>query len=213
MKSREAHKHMLSYALTLMLGMVVVAGLILLTAGFALAGEERTLFSDRDYDHGGMGAFHHGMGSFAGETQYMTGWQGQWVINHKFGIGVMGYNSGPEDGFDVTVDGTEYNVEMAYAGLDFECFDESDRMLHCVRGLTIGGGSLISRRNLDDKKVENSGFFMIVPRAGLEVNVVDWMRVSVVGSYRFGSGLDSKLFDNGDLRGWTVMAGFKFGSF
>lgn len=207
-RSQEAFRDLV----TLLVGIIVVIGLILMTAGFALAGDETTLFPSEIYDNGGMVSTGHGIGNFAGETEYAHTWQLQWVINHKIGVGLIGYHMGPQETIDVTVKGHPYEVKYSTLGADFECFSGYEMAFHPLLGMTVGGGFVESVQQ-DGPQDESSGFFLVAPRAGLEANVTRWMRISATVSYRAGLGLDSNLFDSGDISGYTVMFNMKFGTF
>lgn len=198
---------------TIAVGIIVVLGLILMSAGFALADDETTLIKKcNDVKHGGMTSVNWGAGSFAGETRYMEGWQSQWVINHSFGIGLYNYSLGDFDKLRLTRNGGTYDVTYETFGLDFECFKEYESVVHPIMGLSLGGGFVksVQQDGLDD---EVEGFYMAAPRVGVEVNVVKWMRITGTASYRFGMGLDSRLYDNSDISGYSLMFGVKFGSF
>jgi len=180
-------------------------------ASLAKAGEQ-TLLGKDGYQHGGMGAWRLGAGHFAGKTIVFSGYQGQLIINHKFGIGIAGENFQFEFPIDVSIDGEEYGITVTTTGLDLEMFCSAEKLVHPVCGVTVGGGSLDCRHKAEDW-TESELFFVTEPRIGIEMNVARWMRISGVATWRFASGVDTELFDNADLGGWTALVAMKFGSF
>lgn len=193
--------------------LILASAVTLIMAGSGMAqASEHALISSGKYDQGFMGSTRLGAGNLAGKTVFMSGSQLQWIINHKVGIAITSESAGCGNQTDMTIGGKEYDVYYQLTGLEIEMFPDSDKMIHRSCGITVGGG-LIESENRVEFWRESDMFFMIEPRTGIEMNVTKWMRVNGVFSWRFASGVNSELFDNKDMSGWTAMMTMKFGWF
>ncbi|MFH0883630.1 MAG: hypothetical protein V2A56_11635 [bacterium] len=211
MNTHQSGRSAIGTGLTAAVRFAMILGFVLFSVGFVHA-EERTLLGKDRYEHNGMGAWRVGAGHLAGKTVILSGYQGQLIINHKFGIGFAGENFEFENPISMTIGGEKYNVTCSTTGLDFELFTSSEKLIHPVYGVMVGGGTVENKRK-SDSWTESDIFFVAEPRAGVELNVTRWLRVNGVVTWRFASGVDSELFDNSDLSGWTAMMTMKFGLF
>jgi len=204
-------KGILRYAITLFAALWIVLCLTLFTVGVALA-DENTLLDNRNYESGGMASSNFGYGNLAGEAVPVSGFHANWIINHSLRLGFYSESNSLEDEYDMTIDGIKYGINIETTGLDIGYTCDSDRILHPVCGLMIGGGYLKSKR-LEDGHTERSDFFIVQPRIGVELNVTKWMRVETLATWRLANGVESDLFDDRDIGGWSAFIGFSFGWF
>jgi hypothetical protein len=185
---------------------------ILLAGSVHVDAAEQTLIGKDRYPQGGMGSWRVGAGHLAGETIVMSGYQWQWIINHKVGIGLMGESAQFETPVNFTRGGEKYELKYNLTGVEFEMFPNSDGLFHRSCSIMIGGGSLDNERT-SDRWSEKDVFFVVEPRTGIEMNVTKWMRVNGSFAWRFVSGVDSEVFSQKDMGGWTAMMTMKFGWF
>jgi hypothetical protein len=81
-------------------------------------------------------------------------------------------------------------------------------------GVLVGGGGLDVRdREWDHNRDFVDAFFVAEPWMGVEINVTDFAKFGVSGSYRFVSGVSAYGFKDNDFSGGSLAVTFKFGGF
>ncbi len=182
----------------------------------AAAAQDEYLFDNGPREIGGFGGPMYRVTSVAGETMSLGGGGGAMLVNRRFAIGGMGV--GGTRSVDAIINGTAQRGEMdfGYGGLTLEVITRPSKLLHATYGVLLGGGG-ISVWPDDSRPRDTSDnteiFGVIEPSLGLEVNVVKWMRVGVVGSYRIVTGADEPKLVNNDLNGASASLVFRFGKF
>lgn len=190
---------------------------------------QETLFGDGDVDHGGYGGPQLKLGRVAAGDALFVGGKGGWIINHNLAIGGGGWGMANQrdapDRFQ-SVAGDRRVITVGYGGALLEYFIRPEKVFHGTVGLLIGGGGL----NLHDRGDCHDGdgdcmgryderdglsdsFFVLEPEAGLEVNVLKFMRVNAGVSYRYVTGIGGIGFENDDLRSFNGTMTFRFGVF
>jgi hypothetical protein len=177
--------------------------------------------------HGGYGAPAVKITAVNGEAAIMPGIQGGWVINHSFVIGAAGFGLATRQDAPIgmRVDGRPSTLEMGYGGLRLGYLVMPKSVVHLGFGLLIGGGGVagLSKDELPvihngdlhyERRVDNSdAFFVTEPEIEVEINVADFMRVAVSGSYRFVAGIESTGLSSWDIAGPAGGVALRFGSF
>ena len=129
------------------------------------------------------------------------------MINRSIIIGLGGYKSieGPR------VD--EWYLQMGYGGIWTEYVFNSFSLLHfSVGGLVGAGGVGYTNKSIDETYI--SGMFILEPEAYITVNVTEFLRFSVGGSYRLGLGVtDVPGIDNNDVSGFSGTVLLRLGGF
>ena len=74
-------------------------------------------------------------------------------------------------------------------------------------------GGAICTRTSDDECEEGRGFGFVEPTANLELNVTDYMRVTLGGGYRFAFASERDGISGSDLSGAVGRMNFEFGWF
>jgi hypothetical protein len=177
--------------------------------------------------HGGYGAPAMKVTAVNGEAAIMPGIQGGWVINHSFVLGVAGYGLATRQDAPVgmRVDGRPSTLEMGYGGMRLGYLVMPQSVVHLGFGLLIGGGGIaaLSKDELPvirdgdlhyERRADNSdAFFVTEPEIEMEINVAQFMRVAVSGSYRFVTGIGSPGLSSWDIAGPAAGVAVRFGSF
>lgn len=194
---------------------VLCALLIAAIPTFAQAQDEY-LFADGPRDFGGFGGPMFRVTQVAGETMFIGGGGGAFLINRRFAIGGMGL--GGTTKVDAIIAGNPVRGEMdfGYGGLTLEVITRPSKLVHATYGVLLGGGGVsVWPDNLRPRNAnyEMESFGVAEPQIGLEMNVLRWMRIGVTGSYRFAVGGDFPELVNDKLSGANGSLVFRFGSF
>ena len=179
-----------------------------------LAQEEETLIKG-DIEHGGFGGPVVKFGSFNGESGVLVGGRGGWIINHAFILGGGGYGLVTNVKANTLGPNGERYLEFGYGGLELEYIPEPNKLIHLSFLALIGGGG-VSWRDGDvsmSSRRESDAFFIVEPTVHATLNVTPFFRISAGASYRYITGLDSKVSSNSDLSGPSGLLTFRFGKF
>lgn len=182
----------------------------LMIAGGSARAEQRTLVGGPEWEHGGMGALSFGGTSFNGAWVPESGSRGQWIINHKFGLGLGSYTM--VDPGELAWGGNRYEMSVHYSGIDLEYSCNPDDVVHYSIYALFAGGRIEADNWRDDYQFKDD-FYSILPRANVEVNVTSWFRVNGGVGYRFAQDVDIVGLDNHDLSGLQTTLTLKFGKF
>ena len=180
--------------------------------------EQETLFGDFTITNsGGYLAPSVKLSAIEGDFATFFGGKGGWLINKKFMIGGGGYSLinnlevAPENRVDPNLD---LHYDMGYGGFMFEYIVNSDRILHLLSNVLIGGGGIEQDyEGVGDFESSKSNFFVFEPGAHLEVNVAPFFRVSGGVTYRLISGSDTFGITDSNLSSMSVALSLKFGNF
>jgi hypothetical protein len=194
--------------------LAVLAAAVLLPA--AAAAQDEYLFSNGPREFGGYGGPLYRVTTVAGETVSLGGGGGAALFNRRFAVGGMGV--GGTTSVDAIIGGSPVRGEMdfGYGGLTLEYITRPSKLVHATVGVLLGGGGVSvwpdDSRPRDPS--DNTEYFGVVePSLGLEVNVIRWMRIGVVGSYRVVTGANEPKLVNRDLDGASASLLFRFGKF
>lgn len=181
--------------------------------GFASAQEEQ-LISDK-IESGGFGGPVWKVTQVNGETTFLSGGRGGWIINHTFVIGGGGYSTMMDvnSGLTNPKNGEKLYLRLEYSGLELEYIHRSSRMVHWTVLALIGGGHLEIREHDPDVTFAKDNFFITDANVNAEINVLKWMRVNIGAGYRLAFGVDAQGLSNGDIGGPEAQVTVKFGSF
>lgn len=179
---------------------------------------QETLFGDFTITNsGGYGGPAVRLSAISGDFAAFFGGYGGWFVNKKFMIGGGGFGlvnnlPVPED---VRVDpNLDLHYDMGYGGFMFEYVFSSDRILHLMTNVLVGGGSVEQDfEGASDFVDTQSAFFVFEPGAHLEVNVAPFFRVAGGITYRLVSGSDTIGIQDSDLSSMSVGLSLKFGYF
>ena len=182
----------------------------------AAIAEHENLISG-DIDHGGFGGPLIGVSRLGGETVILSGGRGAWLIDHRFFIGGGGYNLSSElqrTGINPQDPAKAYKLQLNYGGLEFGAIFEPEKLVHYTVMATIGRGT-IRWVELNDATIsfQKDDFLLVEPHAGVEMNVVEWMRLCLGASYRYAINVRISYLTESDINGFSARLTLKFGSF
>lgn len=201
------------------------------------AEQMRTIFSaSKSQSVGGYGAFEVGYTQINKQDAVSMGGRGMVILNHSLGLGLGGKAFISRPVYDTNLQ-HDYEFVGGYGGFYIEPILAPHRPVHVSFPLLIGVGGLSYIKHWGDYEdnfdyrtdSENSNaFFVIEPGVELEMNLIKWMRFSIVGSYRYTSAADLKyksrqtdensfagtaIAPSGLLRSYNVGIVMKFGKF
>lgn len=192
--------------------------------------EMKTLFGNGKVKFGGYGAVETKFSPLNDQFGLFVGGRGGVIINHSFILGLGGYGlttSHKVDGYKIKdpyyTDSTAY-LRMGYGGLHLGYIIEPNEVLHITTGALVGGGWAGYTRSMSNKNhndgwgdnnwaYESTGFFIVEPSVGAEINITSFFRLELNASYRFVSLVDLPNTKNADISGFSGNLAFKFGKF
>ena len=207
-------------------------------------GEIKTLFGNIE-DHGIYGAFSLRYNSVDSRDGILIGGRGGWIINHSLVIGGGGYGFFNEQRESKTLSkyldpNNKYNLAGGYGGVLMEFIISPKSPIHISVPVLIGAGSVDFAKNIFDDNnfnsndsdksgdLDNSSFFVLEPGIEIEMNLFQFLRVSLGAYYRYTSNITLEetftntedntsekivLADKDVLRGFSFGINFKFGKF
>lgn len=179
----------------------------------AFAQDEETLISG-EIKSGGFGGPVLKVTSINGESAFLVGGRGGWIVNHSFIIGGGGYGLVTNvNAKTPSIFGERY-LNFGYGGLELEYVPASNDLIHASFMTLIGGGG-IGYRDADFNVRHNStdAFFVLEPAANMTLNVTRYFRISAGFSYRYISGVETSASTSKDLSGPSGILTFRFGEF
>lgn len=181
--------------------------------------QEETLLGDGKITHGGFGGPAVKFAKIKNELGVLAGGYGGWLINHTVMLGAGGFGLSNRIKADAVIQAatpgkTQY-IQFGYGGFMMEYIPQNMKLLHPVFQMLIGGGGInyVLFDDFDQETIDNDHFFVLEGSAGVELNVVKYMRIDLTAGYRFISGVDMPALENSDFSGGNVSLTLKFGSF
>lgn len=186
-----------------------------------------TLFPGR-VTHGGFGAGEAKVTAVLDSPALLLGIQGGWILNHQFTIGIAGYGLATEHAVPVAMQagGVSSTLQMGYGGLRVGYLLNPRSLVHVGFGLVIGGGGLQAMSRDRFATIEGNGdtgthhltanaeaFFALEPDVEAEVNVTQFMRIVVSGSYRYLAAVEAPGITNWKLSAPAAGLALRFGAF
>ena len=197
---------MKSTALSILIGVLSATSLI--------GQEPETLVGDK-VTHGGFGGPVLRLSRFNGQTGFMLGGHGGWIINRRFVIGGAAYGLLGE-AIEVPYtppSGPSAYLTFGYGGIELQYFERPLKLLHLTFSTLIGGGGAEYRQGGGTQLTSSSAVFVVEPGAGIALNVSKKLRLSLSGSYRFVNGIDLSGLSDTDLSGPAAALSLEFGRF
>ena len=182
--------------------------LMLLSSPLFSQQQEETLFRNARL-RGGFGGPIFSYSQANGQTAYGSGGGGGLVFDRLF-VGLFGMG----EFFDAPKVGQK-QLALGYGGLWMGYVVPSHKLLHLYTSVKIGGGAIGTTSNFDhDWDDWEDAALVVVPEAGLELNMARWFRVSGTVGYRFVNGFDgTSLVGKKDLNAPVFSLGLRFGWF
>jgi len=197
--------------------------------------EIKTIFKhNSEKSNGGYGGIMVNYSKIGERDGLLMGAKGGWIINHSFTLGAGGYGFITEPKYDYELK-NDYEFSGGYGGILLEPIIGAKKPIHISFPILIGAGGIAYTTNYntdnnyyddnyrDDSYEDSDAFFVIEPGVELEINMVKFMRIAIIGSYRYTSNIDLKyksitstkerIGSDGMLCGWNIGMSFKFGKF
>jgi len=175
--------------------------------------EPNTLLGNNEVK--GFGAFHSKFSQMVGEDIVQLGISGGVILNDNLIFGVAGYGTANE--FSVRGNTTHENVyaDAGYAGLLTGYIFKPKKMIHLGFPVlfAVGNIELRDKVNLSTNDgfktknvfIENSPFLVIEPGVSVELNIAEFLKIGLGGSYRFAGSMNlENPVDGSDLDSWSV---------
>ncbi len=204
---------------------------ILLAACFVLASsqasaDETTLLTGESV-HGGFGGPVLKVSSLNGQTTFMTGGRGGWLINHVLFIGASGYDQtvdikAPQRAVahfaqeDNSI--TDLKLSFDYGGLFLGYINDWENLVHYSFNTLIGRGDVSYsdaswNSGHSNHFFRKDGVFVFEPGIEAEINVTKRIRVSAGASYLWVGNLNMYGLNEGGLGGLGAVFMIKYGTF
>jgi hypothetical protein len=187
------------------------AFLLLLAASPIFAQQQDETLFRRSHLRGGFGGPIFSYSQSNGHTGYGSGGGGGVVFDRLF-VGLFGMG----ETFDVPKVGQK-QLAIGYGGLWVGYVIPSHKLFHLYTSMKIGAGAVGTTDFDDDWEFEDDwtdATLVVVPEAGLELNVARWFRMSGSVGYRFVNGFDgSGTVAKNDLNAPVFALTMRFGWF
>ncbi len=203
----------------------LLAAAICLPASAQEREEMSTIFGSKNgnIQHGGWGGLTFGYTQVNGKDTYLMGARGGWLINHHFTIGLAGSGFiSDNDYYLESYSNNPVNIAGGYGGLFLEAIIAPNYPVHVNIPVIIGAGGITytdqkwwegDDYNQPANSIDSDAFFVLEPGLEVEVNIIQFMRFAVGGSYRYTSQV-SLIDTEGDImRGFNGYFALKFGWF
>jgi hypothetical protein len=190
---------------------------LLLPAFLLCIGRERdsekdeTLISGK-IEYGGFGAPVLKSSEIGDDFAFLVGGRGGWILNHAFSIGGGGYGMVNRIVAE-EVQGSPV-VQFGYGGIIFEYILNPRKMIHFSAATLIGAGGVgYLWEHWHGYDMESAAFFVAEPEISVMLNVTEYFRMGVGGSYRYVKGASFPELSDRDLSSYAVNLTFKIGVF
>lgn len=167
----------------------------------------------------GFGALELRVTEIKNDLALMPGVSGGLIFDHNFILGLGGYGLATEIGFTGLLPNDRLYLYGGYGGLILGGIIAPNEVIHINIPVLIGaGGAYISENGFDDDFNENdfdesSAFFVVEPGIELEINVTNFFRIGIGGSYRWVKESDLVNISDSDLTNYSGHFALKFGKF
>lgn len=172
---------------------------------------DETLISGK-IEYGGFGAAVIKSSEIGDDYSLLLGGRGGWTLNHAFSIGGGGYGMINR----IILEDIEEDpvVQFGYGGLVLEYILNSRKLIHFSASTLIGAGGVgYLWEQWHGYDVESVGFFVAEPELTAFINVTEFFRIGLGGSYRYVKGANLRGLDDRDLSSYAVNLTFKIGVF
>ena len=163
---------------------------------------------------GGYGGFSAGVTRLNGSTALLTGGEGAAILGRRLVIGFAAFGTANRVEAPALPDTARGRMQLAYGGLLLRYQLFVDSPVYPSVGALLGGG-IVAFTTADSREVNvddlDDPFFLAEPQVGLHANLFRWMRLSLLGGYRFVQGTPGGGLQNSDLYSPSVSLGLHFG--
>lgn len=188
----------------------IILTLLLMTSPLVFAEQtaNETLLSGA-ITHGGFGGPEFKLSQVNGETNYLTGGKGAWLVNKQYYLGGGGY------ALMKRMDKNGRLYEFGYGGLIVGCIGAPTKLWHYSADVLMGGGGVSEFNNAATQVSGDRGdtVFVLEPRIYGTLNLTPFAELNLGAGYRWVREVDRTVFGSNDLNGWVITANVMFGHF
>lgn len=200
--------------------LLAVTALLLTCSVQAQEGKIESLAGKSRIRVGGFGAPTIKYTTFNDKSAILLGGYAGVMLNSRMMLGAGAYalvNNIEAPALSIPGSATQY-WNMWYTGFVPEYTINSDKLFHIAVGALIGGGGVYKSERyhgFDENNTEwdYSGFFVGEPHVNFEMNITNYLRIAVGGSYRFVSGSSTAGISDSQLSGPAAHFTLKAGRF
>lgn len=203
---------------------IFLAGAVCYTASAQRDEDISTIFGDKDgtIHHGGWGGLTFGYTNINEKDTYLMGARGGWLIDHHLTIGLAGYGFISDKTFYIPEAVADASLAGGYGGLFLEANIAPFYPVHVTVPLIIGAGGIAyadqkwwEGHEYDDpaSSIDSDAYFVLEPGLEIEINLIQFMRLGIGGSYRYTSQVSMVNSSGSMLHGWNGYFNLKFGWF
>lgn len=196
--------------------------LLLCILGMAPGHAQNTeyLLGSEGWKIGGFGGPLLQLASVNDQLAFYNGGGGGAIVNGKFFIGGYGmglsgnHNINPARLANSNSENT-YQLDFGHGGLWLGYNFKPAKMFHFTLSSTLGGGNFsIEAYNDDGFQAEyvSGNTLVLTPAAGVEINVIPWMRIAATAGFQYVAGSGSSTWPT-DLSSPVMQLQLKFGYF
>jgi hypothetical protein len=155
-----------------------------------------------------------GATSLNGHAAYNIGLRAAYLLNDNFAVGLAAYGMGWDGrNGDNRALNDDRQLSGGYGGVLIEYRLLPQYVVHGVFDTTIGGGGICTRSTREDDCADGRGFGFVEPTASVELNLTDYMRITLGGGYRFAFASERDGISGSDLSGFVGRSNLEFGWF
>ncbi|MBN2166449.1 MAG: hypothetical protein JW717_09255 [Marinilabiliaceae bacterium] len=201
---------------------IIITISIALTSVIVIAQNEtddiKTIFGNTEYKTiGGYGALSTSYGAVNGLDAIFIGGRGAVILNHSLALGLGGKGFISETINDKLLE-EDYEFTGGYGGFYIEPIIGAKRPLHLSFPVLIGAGGVGYIKHWGDEDPDNDydnydedseAFFVLEPGIELELNLIKFMRIAIIGSYRYTTNINlnyttEKIVEGREIKGGNI---------
>lgn len=178
----------------------------------------KTLFDNKKKSFGGYFGVNSHYTKINNTNAVLLGGEITGIINRSFNIGLQGYGmvtTNKSNRYDENIN--ELYIGVGYGGVKLEPVFFYNSIVHFSIPILIGAGGVVEYKwdNYSSYYYEYNYdvYFLFEPGISLEVNLLNFMRLSTGASYRVTSEFDIVGMDENNLNGFNFDLSLKFGWF
>ncbi len=169
--------------------------------------DEREHLIKGEITNGGFGGPVLKLTRMKGETNFLFGGRGAWLVNHRYYLGGAGYGSTRKIG--------DSDLRLGYGGMWAGMKFKPSRLVHYSVDILLGAGGLNTTHHPHNtgSDSDTDAVFILEPAANLNINIATPLEFVLGVSYRLVSASNQATLSDSDLSGATLTASFVFGHF
>ncbi len=145
-----------------------------------------------------------------GESGFVAGGRGAWIINGNYMLGLGAYGLTHNIKANRVSSGVRPDMTMKYGGVELEYVIDPEGLIHFSVYTLLGMGSVeFDYANVDG----DDNFFVVEPAVNVLVNLTTFSRIGLGVGYRIASGVDLDGLEDSDLGGFAATLTLKLGVF